>query len=404
MGSGVSIQNTHLKKGLAGDGLISERSNRYIRNHMYNHPGRKLSVFVSHTHGDNDVELEILHQEIYPILKQDALYYGIDISIVDLYQGLEDIRTIDHSILQNHIYAVKKCFFESRGIPDLQHLPLYFISLQSERYGLIPLPRLVYEKDFKAVISAPSLTRQHRECMNKWYVVDDNNIPPVYVLQPLATKDDDSFWKDDYYLLLTAFEHTERASEGQTLNQSRSKFSVGQSISEYGTRVALYMSNMTKNRYTKHVDGKQASGDKLGLHWWYRCFCKTAYEAIDKDEDLYTEDREQVVIPYADEKQERQVMVESTYESGYKATSVDVDGTLSTMNHNTSGDQTFRADRESAQGYHRQLDTEDELCEAYLQILPYNNCGAFGVQKHNTHVHTSASRVHLPHYLLPGVR
>lgn len=428
MGSAVSIQNTHLKKGLAGDGLISERSNRYIRNHMYNHPGRKLSVFISHTHGDNDVELSILHNEILPILRQDALYYGLDVSLIDLYQGLEDIRTADHSILQNHIYAVKKCFFESRGIPHLNHLPLYFLSLQSERYGLIPLPRLLYEKDYKFVISSPSLSRQHRESMNKWYVVDDNSLPPVYVLQALASKDDDSFWKEDYYLLLAAFEHAEQHSNDSTPSASSlyddgdkkervgeknngkngnngnngngSKFSVGQSVSEYNTRIALYMSNLTKSRYTAHVDDRQPSADGLGLHWWYRCFTKKEGEAIDRKEDLVIDDREQVVTPYAhhtgtnvghtgDEgTQGSRVAAESKYDSGYVATSIDLDGTITSSSNSSNSHNRDRVERERHDRMKEKEREEQRLQEAYLQILPYNNSSAFGVKRDNKHVHT----------------
>lgn len=54
------------------------------------------------------------------------------------------------------------------------------------RYGHRALPRLVPEKPFDALLSKLSSNPDGIKTVNRWFLKDENAVPPTYVLQPIA--------------------------------------------------------------------------------------------------------------------------------------------------------------------------------------------------------------------------
>lgn len=58
--------------------------------------------------------------------------------------------------------------------------------LLGDRYGHRPLPRLIEEKEFEALIAQLTGDPSATQLLTLWYWKDENAIPSVYVLQPLT--------------------------------------------------------------------------------------------------------------------------------------------------------------------------------------------------------------------------
>lgn len=58
-------------------------------------------------------------------------------------------------------------------------------ALLGSRYGHRALPRLIQEKLFISLLSTLSKDPEGVEELHRWYLKDDNAVPPVYVLQPI---------------------------------------------------------------------------------------------------------------------------------------------------------------------------------------------------------------------------
>ena len=88
-------------------------------------PSLKLTVFVSSTFTDTNLERDIIINQILPKLKEKAVRYHIDVTIVDMRWGVKDDNTIDHRTWIECSREIERCREES--------LSLFFISLQSDK-------------------------------------------------------------------------------------------------------------------------------------------------------------------------------------------------------------------------------------------------------------------------------
>lgn len=55
------------------------------------------------------------------------------------------------------------------------------------QYGHRPIPRLISETEFELLLSKLSQDQEGLTVLKKWFVKDDNSVPPKYVLQPITT-------------------------------------------------------------------------------------------------------------------------------------------------------------------------------------------------------------------------
>lgn len=55
------------------------------------------------------------------------------------------------------------------------------------QYGYRVIPRLISETEFELLLSKLSQDQEGLTVLKKWFVKDDNTVPPKYILQPITT-------------------------------------------------------------------------------------------------------------------------------------------------------------------------------------------------------------------------
>ncbi|KAF5909987.1 NACHT domain- and WD repeat-containing protein 1 [Clarias magur] len=116
----------------------------------------------------------------------DALR-GHDTSTLDPPSNL--VRMFISSTISD-LNTERNAFWE-KAYPELQKycqsLGLVFEALVGSQYGHRPIPRLISETEFELLLSKLSRDQEGLKVLKKWFIKDDNSVPPKYVLQPITT-------------------------------------------------------------------------------------------------------------------------------------------------------------------------------------------------------------------------
>ncbi|KAL4239740.1 NACHT domain- and WD repeat-containing protein 1 [Mactra antiquata] len=144
-------------------------------------PKTMVKIFLSSTFSDMREERNILAREVYPYLRAYCASLGLDFQVVDMRWGITDDSINDHSVEKLCLLEVANCQKTSIG-PN-------FIVLSGQRYGFRPLPTEITVERFELLHSiAQQLKLENRELLHEWYKLDENMVPPMYILQPIKTK------------------------------------------------------------------------------------------------------------------------------------------------------------------------------------------------------------------------
>lgn len=182
----------------------------------------KLNVFISSTFTDTHLERDILISQILPLLRKLGIKHDIEVTFVDMRWGVLDDNTLDHMTWVACKREIDRCYNESEG--------LFFLSLQSDKYGYMPLPRTIPQDVLdNRLINTPQQTSEKskpdvshssthgngrklnahnstcsigplapalsiNELVSKWYQLDTNALPPVYILRKLSDINDKDYW------------------------------------------------------------------------------------------------------------------------------------------------------------------------------------------------------------------
>ena len=151
--------------------------------------GKTFRVFVSSTFSDLKEERNALQRYVFPRLTDLAKIHGCRFQAIDLRWGISEEAGLDQRTMQICLNELARC---QKTTPRPN-----FIVLLGDRYGWEPLPEEIPETEFdeiKKVIAADKVTFDGiaREAtglsasglLDKWYRLDSNAVPPVYVLQP----------------------------------------------------------------------------------------------------------------------------------------------------------------------------------------------------------------------------
>ena len=212
---------------------------------------KTIFVFVSSTFTDTMEERNVLQEKILPRLRALCKEHGIEYIFFDMRYGVRDENTLDHQTWLGCYAALKTCFEESAGI--------FFLSLQSGKYGYRPLPRtiaksLLDERLYK------SEDEEMKSLCTEWYILDENAFPEAYNLKPLKSLDDNSFWKEalpklsDFLKNIPFFEPNENVI-------------VGRSVTEYEAIMAMAMDDENPSRI-KWAQRKVTDGGSVELDPW----------------------------------------------------------------------------------------------------------------------------------------
>ncbi|XP_012941866.1 NACHT and WD repeat domain-containing protein 2 [Aplysia californica] len=142
-----------------------------------------IRVYVCSVGTDSMTERDQFVQKVYPRLRHYCKHkYGLEFQVVDLAWGLcpEEIdRQTDVTLTPLRIREIQRCHALSAG-PN-------FVAFVGQRYGPRSLPDVILGEEYD-VIRLALHTHKGRDTRNApfldtCYVMDDNNIPPVYVLK-----------------------------------------------------------------------------------------------------------------------------------------------------------------------------------------------------------------------------
>ncbi|XP_068176521.1 NACHT domain- and WD repeat-containing protein 1 [Antennarius striatus] len=127
-------------------------------------------------------ERKALLEKAYPEVLAFCRSLGFTFEVVDLRWGIRGVSSGDHEAgeiflqeIQNYSNFLTFC---SGWSPK---------ALLGNRYGHRALPRLVPGKQFEALLSRLSKNPEGVKQLNRWFLKDNNAVPPAYVLQPITT-------------------------------------------------------------------------------------------------------------------------------------------------------------------------------------------------------------------------
>jgi WD40 repeat protein len=152
---------------------------------LWRAPRWRLMIFVSSTFTDTQEERNVLLEKIQPKLRESAREHGIEVTLVDMRWGIRDEITLDHGTWTECRKGIERCEEDSTG--------LFFLSLQSDKYGYMPLPKYVSEEDFSCRLSRCE-NEEAKQLAIMWYTLDTNALPARYVLRNLENRKDKEYW------------------------------------------------------------------------------------------------------------------------------------------------------------------------------------------------------------------
>jgi hypothetical protein len=186
-------------------------------------PSKMLTVFVSSTFTDTHVERNIL-LAIRSRLFEEVRAYGIQINLVDMRFGVKDENTLTHDTWTHCAREIYNCHEQSGGV--------YFLSLQSHKYGYMPLPKHLSEEEYNKL--ALSDDTEVRSLIRDWYLADENAVPVRYTLRNLENIKNDDFWR---YVI----PKLRGAMIGYMFDPNTPTLLVGRSVTEWETRLAMQL-------------------------------------------------------------------------------------------------------------------------------------------------------------------
>ena len=227
----------------------------------WKNPSEKLLVHISSTITDTTYERDYLVDDLQFQLRERSKEHGIEVIFFDFRFGITDQITLDHKTWEESSKAIEWCKLESMG--------LAFLSLQGNKYGYCPLPRVVLESDLLSHLSKCECSEDDQRLIFEWYHLDLNADPKTYVLRNLKAFDDPYYWSayDNILRILTGLPFDTLKHEG---------LRVGQSATESELRAALdsYPCQLNRNRdicwsfrnFSGNIDDKffcDFAGDKV---------------------------------------------------------------------------------------------------------------------------------------------
>ncbi|XP_053539257.1 NACHT domain- and WD repeat-containing protein 1 [Ictalurus punctatus] len=138
-----------------------------------------VRVFISSTVSDLNTERNAFWEKAYPELQSYCQSLGLVFEVVDFQWGLRDSVTVDHLTTELCLREIQSCQKLSLG-PSC-------IAMVGSQYGHRLIPHLISEIEFELLLSKLSKDQEGLTVLKKWFIKDDNSVPPKYVLQPITT-------------------------------------------------------------------------------------------------------------------------------------------------------------------------------------------------------------------------
>jgi WD40 repeat protein len=174
--------------------------------------------------------------------------------------GVKDENTLDHMTWVACKEAIQQCYEGSDG--------LFFLSLQADRYGYLPLPKYLDEavlsqarKDHENDSNFTEITK----FLDEWYKLDANHCPPRYELKALSSLNDPDYWR---IVLPTVRDTVLSSVPFETLKVLPEEIVVNRSVTQWETFYGL-------------------DCDKERCYWIQRVFGKASLRAFKDNSDCW---------------------------------------------------------------------------------------------------------------------
>ncbi|XP_045162803.2 NACHT and WD repeat domain-containing protein 2-like [Mercenaria mercenaria] len=196
---------------------------------------RLVRIFISSTFTDTREERNVLLEDVYPKLKSHCKKkYGMDFQLVDMRWGVPVESADDHQATELCLQEIRNCQRLSTG-PN-------FVTFLNQKHGYRPLQVSIPVTEFDHLYSSLQENGHDTDLVNLWYKKDTNQIPPVYVLQPISTnipgykekdnKDAKAEWNDVYNKLRAEFKFASDVCHQKKLLSDEDRHKYYMSVTE----------------------------------------------------------------------------------------------------------------------------------------------------------------------------
>eukprot|EP00808_Paulinella_micropora_P001310 g75551.t1 len=146
----------------------------------------KIRVFVSSTFTDTEYERNQLMRDVYPYLQKLCQALGIEWGTVDMRWGVLSSTGLEHGTTEMCLSQLRHCLADSVGPA--------FLLLHGNKYGYRPLPTTIATGTLHAILTHLEQLKEDCALLKTWYLLDENEVPAVYVLKPRTAGDDAVWW------------------------------------------------------------------------------------------------------------------------------------------------------------------------------------------------------------------
>ncbi|MBN2255570.1 MAG: DUF4062 domain-containing protein [Deltaproteobacteria bacterium] len=140
---------------------------------------KTFRIFISSTFSDMKRERNALQERVFPKLRELCLQHGCRFQAIDLRWGVGEEAALDQQTMKICLGEIDRCRKTSPR-PN-------FIVLLGDRYGWRPLPAEIPAAEYEQIekrVNSP----EDKALLHSWYKRDENQVPPVYILQPREVK------------------------------------------------------------------------------------------------------------------------------------------------------------------------------------------------------------------------
>ncbi|KAL4241062.1 hypothetical protein ACF0H5_001840 [Mactra antiquata] len=139
-------------------------------------PRTVVKIFICANPGEFDLERKYIWHEVLPDLQHLCLQHGADILFVDMLLGNSENCMRSMQDVVSSIKEIDECSTDSIGP--------FFLGLIGDKYGDVPLPDLISEKEFSVLLEAGKKQGKQHHLLSSSYRLDENIVPPAYILRP----------------------------------------------------------------------------------------------------------------------------------------------------------------------------------------------------------------------------
>ncbi len=126
---------------------------------------KTFRLFISSTFNDFRGERKALQKEVFPEIKKHCVEKGFTFQPIDLRWGVTDEAQLDQKALELCLNEVRSCKL---------HAAPNFLLMLGDRYGWVPLPYHIEQKEFEALLELVSDDEKTK--LNQWYKLDKNQL------------------------------------------------------------------------------------------------------------------------------------------------------------------------------------------------------------------------------------